>query len=434
MANPYEVQVPNVLQALMAGEQGYKDVSGAIREQRTNAVREQAAQSIMQGGNPQNALAQLLSVGDDKGAATLAAVIHNQTQTAFQQQQLAQQAQQFGVSSAESARHNRAGESVARDTLEAGKVQVIPGDFGQPSRIVRVGPHGIVELPLQQQPGPQGSPAPQPAPQPQTGQVPPQTVPNQDIVTATMQKYGGKPGDGKDWAYLSTLPENAQIKIIGLTQHNINPSSLPARQIPGTGDSIRSQATTAASRFDNTYNQQDYPLIQANRQRFDTGTQGNNIRSLNVVVDHAATLRDLGLALKNGNIQLFNSIAQRWAQETGNPAPTNLNLAKQIVGSELVKALGVAGAGTEGERAELGKGISNASSPDQIIGAIDNVARPLLAGQLRGLRQQFTSSTRQSEDKFNQMLFPNTLKFLNGEQKGGAAQPSAPPVKWRVIQ
>jgi hypothetical protein len=31
MANPFDVAVPNVLQALMAGEQGYKDISGAYQ-------------------------------------------------------------------------------------------------------------------------------------------------------------------------------------------------------------------------------------------------------------------------------------------------------------------------------------------------------------------------------------------------------------------
>jgi hypothetical protein len=33
MANPFDVAVPNVLQALMAGEQGYKDISGMVKEQ-----------------------------------------------------------------------------------------------------------------------------------------------------------------------------------------------------------------------------------------------------------------------------------------------------------------------------------------------------------------------------------------------------------------
>ncbi len=87
--NAFSVRVPNALEALMAGEQGYKDVSASIKQNRIDSTREQAAQDVLQGGNPQNALARLLSVGDDKGAATLATVIHNQQQGDFQNRSLA---------------------------------------------------------------------------------------------------------------------------------------------------------------------------------------------------------------------------------------------------------------------------------------------------------------------------------------------------------
>lgn len=115
--NQFSVRVPNALEALMGGEQGYKDVVGAIKEQKLATTREQAAQSIMQGGDPKNALAQLLGIGDDKGAATLATVIHNKQQGEFQQQQLQQQGSQFQTSSAETARHNTALEGQSGATL-----------------------------------------------------------------------------------------------------------------------------------------------------------------------------------------------------------------------------------------------------------------------------------------------------------------------------
>lgn len=100
MANPFEVRVPNVLEALMAGEQGFKQVRGAVKESQMSAVREQAAQEIMQGGNPQSALARLLSIGDDKGASTLASVIQNQNQAKYQQQQLGLQGKQIAQTGA----------------------------------------------------------------------------------------------------------------------------------------------------------------------------------------------------------------------------------------------------------------------------------------------------------------------------------------------
>ncbi len=162
---------------------------------------------------------------------------------------------------------------------------------------------------------------------------------------------------------------------------------------------------------------QTFKSEQVAIQRFMSGPQGNTTRSLNVVVDHAETLQRLGEALKNKDIQVFNRVAQEWAQQTGRAAPVNFDMAKQIVGAELIKALGVAGAGTEDERAQLGKSLSRASSPEQLAGVIGDVIQPLLGGQIRGLRKQFTSSTGLGEDKFNEMLFPNTIKFLEPKEQ-----------------
>lgn len=147
-------------------------------------------------------------------------------------------------------------------------------------------------------------------------------------------------------------------------------------------------------------------------QRFESGPQGNTIRSLGVVVDHLATLKHLSEALNNGNIERFNELAQRWAEETGSPVPTNFDAAKQIVGTEIIKSLGVAGAGTQAERAEAADAFARYRSPRQLLGAIDEVMRPLMVGQLRGLERQFTQSTGLGHDEFVQMLGPEAAKFL----------------------
>lgn len=170
---------------------------------------------------------------------------------------------------------------------------------------------------------------------------------------------------------------------------------------------------------------QQFKAEQIGIQRFLSGPQGNTIRSLNVVVDHLDTLKGLGEALQNGNIRLFNEIGNRWAAETGRPAPTNFDTAKGIIGTEVIKALGVAGAGTEAERAELGKRISGASSPAQLTGAINDVAAPLLAGQLGGLRRQFRPATGLPESKFDEMLYPRTREFLKAKSEKTSTNPAS---------
>jgi hypothetical protein len=155
------------------------------------------------------------------------------------------------------------------------------------------------------------------------------------------------------------------------------------------------------------------------QNRFLSGPQGNTIRSLNVVVSHLQTMQNLADALKNGDLRLFNEAAQRWSEETGQPAPTNFDTAKQIVGAEIIKSLGVAGAGTQAERTEAADAFNRARSPQQIAGAI-NTAKALLAGQLKGMRRQFTSSTGLSADRFDQMLEPETRDYLGGGGTGAA--------------
>lgn len=157
---------------------------------------------------------------------------------------------------------------------------------------------------------------------------------------------------------------------------------------------------------------QDYTSQTTAINRFKSGPQGNTIRSLNTVVSHLDTMGELGTALKNGDLVAFNRVAQRWSEETGNPAPTNFDTAKQIVGAEIIKALGVAGAGTQTERQEASDAFNRARSPEQLAGAIDT-ARKLLIGQLKSLRQQFKAATGRPESEFDEMLNPETQTFFD---------------------
>jgi len=148
------------------------------------------------------------------------------------------------------------------------------------------------------------------------------------------------------------------------------------------------------------------------QNRFLSGPQGNTVRSLNVVVSHLQTMQDLGQALKNGDFVAFNRVAQTVAEQTGKAAPTNFDTAKQIVGAEVIKALGVAGAGTQSERQEAADAFNRARSPEQLNQAIE-VARKLLIGQLGGLRRQFVASTGLPESAFDDMLEPQTRAFFD---------------------
>ena len=159
---------------------------------------------------------------------------------------------------------------------------------------------------------------------------------------------------------------------------------------------------------------------------FATGPQGNLVRSFNVAIFHLDTLQKLSDALANGDTKAFNALAQQIAAQTGDPAPTDFNAARQIVGQEIVKAI-VAGGGGVTERQEAAKQLSNANSPSQLANVIKTY-KELMGGQLRGLSKQYEQST--GLKNFNEFLYPETQRELEGAQ-GKPAQSGLPP-GWSV--
>jgi hypothetical protein len=119
---------------------------------------------------------------------------------------------------------------------------------------------------------------------------------------------------------------------------------------------------------------------------FTTGSQGNSMRSFAVAGQHLDQLGTLVDALDNGNAQLVNKIGNAYSQQTGNPAVTNFDAAKDVVSKEVVKAI-VAGGGGVAEREELSKLMDNAKSPAQLKGVIRQY-RNLMAAQHDALLQQ----------------------------------------------
>ena len=136
---------------------------------------------------------------------------------------------------------------------------------------------------------------------------------------------------------------------------------------------------------------------------FNTGKQGNTVRSLNVATSHLDTLGTLADALDNGNVKLLNTATNAWKTQTGNAAPTNFEGAKKIVADEVVKAVVGSGGGVA-DREEAARTIAAANSPAQLKGVI-NTYKDLMHGQLNGLKQQYETSTGLKD--FDKYLSPS---------------------------
>ena len=148
------------------------------------------------------------------------------------------------------------------------------------------------------------------------------------------------------------------------------------------------------------YDAKNWGMQDAAVKDFATGTQGNQVRSLNVAVNHLDTLGGLVSALKNGDVNALNKAANEYKAQTGSAAPTNFDAAKQIVGDEIVKAI-IGSGGASGDRDAAQAAISSARSPEQLSGVI-NTYQHLLGGQLNGLQNQYKGSTGRSDfsDRF----------------------------------
>lgn len=184
------------------------------------------------------------------------------------------------------------------------------------------------------------------------------------------------------------------------------------------------------------WSEEMHPAIKKTVESFATGKQGDIARYLGAAADHLETYEQLAQAMKNNDLQRFNKLAAAWSRETGNPAPTNLDAASQIIGNEIVK--GITGApGAEHDRAAAQAAFSAKLSPDQAIGTAQTV-RKLLGGQFRGLEQQWQAGTYNRRGSLrDRHLSPAAKRAFDaaGPAKGGggAAPAGVDPAVWGVM-
>jgi hypothetical protein len=188
---------------------------------------------------------------------------------------------------------------------------------------------------------------------------------------------------------------------------------------PLTGQALRTpwgQAVMAglAKKYPG-YDAKEYKTRQAAIGQFEYGKKGDTVRSLSVSLDHLDTLTEAGKALKNGNVQGFNKLAQTLAEQTGSAVPTNFEAAKSIVADEVVKGILGSGGGV-GDREKAQAIFDKVKSPEQLAGAVDQVKK-LLRGQLTGLERQYKQST--GRDDFDRFLSPSA----RGLEQGGGNGP-----------
>lgn len=182
------------------------------------------------------------------------------------------------------------------------------------------------------------------------------------------------------------------------------------------------------------WSQEMYPTIKKTVAAFAAGKEGQTVKALNTATDHLETLRELVAAQKNGNVQLFNRIANQYAANTGNAAPSNLAVAAQVIGGEIVKGIVGAGGGV-GERERAEAAFSNVKSPADAEGALNTVTK-LMGGQFKGMQKQYEAGTYGRKDFGEKYLTPAAQKALAAaqapHQEAPGSQAAGKPAKGAV--
>lgn len=235
----------------------------------------------------------------------------------------------------------------------------------------------------------------------------------------TREQKAGLTGD----EFLKTVPPDMQSLIKGVANYEVNPTTFSNR-------GQRERVLAAVKQYDPSYNETEYGQRALTIKRFASGPQGDTLRSMNVGIDHLATLGEYAEALHNGNVQVINRLGNAIKQQFGIADPTNFNAVKAIVGSEISKAI-VGSRGALQDREEIKKDLTTASSPAQLAGVI-KAYKKLMAGQVNGLRQQYESSGLKD---FNKKLLPATMKEFGMNADGTATADETPkggPVGWQT--
>ena len=148
------------------------------------------------------------------------------------------------------------------------------------------------------------------------------------------------------------------------------------------------------------------------------GKEAASIQAANTALNHLETLQELADAQKNGNIPLFNKIANAYATQTGQPAPTNLKAAASMIGPEVAKSVLGVGGGVS-ERSDFVHNLNVNGSPAQISQGVGTI-KDLLGGRLTEVERSYQRGTGR-QDFRDQFLSPAAQKVMSARAGGGAA-------------
>lgn len=214
-------------------------------------------------------------------------------------------------------------------------------------------------------------------------------------VTSSQAAQSGKTGAD----FLATLPAGQQNIVKSLAEGRLAFPSGAALKSPYWQNILQSVAA-----YDPTFDAVNYGArskLQADFLSTKPGSSGGAMVATNTAINHLLKLSQTADALQNTQIwgigNTVNSLKNALSQNSGNPAVTNFNSARQVALTEVAKLL-QGGPPHQGELAQAEKNLSDAQSPAQLHGAIQTLAE-LIGGKVDPLVERYRSGMGPAGDR-----------------------------------
>jgi hypothetical protein len=133
-------------------------------------------------------------------------------------------------------------------------------------------------------------------------------------------------------------------------------------------------------------------------------TAGGNIIAFNAAMAHLGLLNDAIDALGNGNMKLFNSLGQKYKEQTGSSVGATFDTVKQAVSGELAK---VTGSLSQGEQEAIKGPLDKSNSPQSLNAAVRSAVQ-IMDGKIGALHQHYVNILHEEPDE--PLIYPESQK------------------------
>lgn len=201
-----------------------------------------------------------------------------------------------------------------------------------------------------------------------------------------------------------------------------NAQMIVERRMPAlTGYASKAPAGAAIMRRvfekDPNFNAGDYPIAIAGEKNF-LSKNGPQINAFNTLIGHVQAAKEMYAALDNPtDIPRLNAARNQFLREFGSPLPTQLDVAKQFIADESVKAV-LNGPGALDDRKAMAEKLKASSSPAQFEADANTVIK-FGVEKLKAHEQQYKSATSRHRADFQERFLTPSSKATYNQYGGG---------------